>query len=162
MGIILINRVVGVDDGRVQMVGQGVGHPECGKLALGVDYVRPPVEQLTEQAPGAVDPQAGARIDAVRADGTHVIDIAVFIRVHGVGQSDHPDLMAPGLQLALEQQHGGHHAVDDWSIPVRCYQNLHMTPSETSFFFGRDRVSRPSGPFIIANPARRGKRYFKT
>ena len=101
MGIILIDRVVGVDDGHVQVVGQGVGHPEGGELALGVDHVRPPLDQLPYLAAHAVDPQAGSGIDAVGADRAHIVDVALLIGVQGIGQGDHPDLVAPGFQFTF-------------------------------------------------------------
>ena len=160
MGIILIDRVVGMDDGHVQVVGQGIGHPERGKLALRMDHVGMPGDQLPRQTAGAVDPQPGPGIDAVGADGTHIVDAAVLVRMNRGGQRDHPDLVSPGLQLPLEQQHAGYHAVDDRSIPVCCNQNLHMIPS-TFIFLERQGLPSPSVRFIITNPLPWGKRFFR-
>ena len=126
VGVILIDRVVGVNNRDAQPVGQGVGHPEGAELALGMDHVGPPGHQLPHHAVLLADPQAGAWVNFSGADGTHVVDGAVLIAVQAVGQGHHPHLVAKPLQLPLEEQHGGHHAVDDRRVPVRCNQNFHM------------------------------------
>ena len=85
VGVILVHRVVGMDNRRPQPVGQGRRHPERAELTLTVDYIRLPVRQLPEQASGPVHFQTRAGVNPVRADGTHVVDIAVLIGVHTVG-----------------------------------------------------------------------------
>ena len=128
MGIILVYGVIGVYNGGSQPVGQAVGHPEGAELALGMDHIGSPADQLPEEAPGPVDPQPGAGINLVGADGPHIIDVSILIAVHRVGQGNHPDLVALPLQLPLQQQDRGDHAVDDRRVPIRCNQYFHISP----------------------------------
>ena len=101
MGIVLVHRMVSMDNGDAQPVGEGVCHPEGTELALGVDHIRPPGDQLMQHTPRPVHPQPGPRVDPVCADGTHVVDRAVFIGMQAVGQRDHTHLVPPRLQLTL-------------------------------------------------------------
>ena len=158
MGIVLIDRVVGVYDGRAQPAGQRVGHPEGAELALGVDHVRPPGHQLVEEAPAAVDLQPRAGIDLVGADGAHVVDVPVLVSMQAVGEGHHPDLVAQLFQLPLQKKHGGHHAVDDRRVPIRCDQNFHISPFRRNGAPRRPSDRNRDRSLIISNPFSLGKR----
>ena len=126
VGVVLVDRVVGVDDGHAQAVREGGGHPKGAEFALTVDDIRLPGGQFPQQASGAVHLQPRSGVNAAGADRTHVINIAVLIGMYAVGQSDDAHLVAAGLQLAPQHQYGGDNAVDNWLVPVCCNQYFHF------------------------------------
>ena len=128
MGVVLVYRVIGVYNGHAQAAGDGVGHPEGAELALGMDHVRMPGQQLLQQTPVAVDPQAGPGVDPVGADRAHIVDAVRLVGMQTIGQSDHPHLMSPLLQLPLQEQHRCYHAVNHGRVPIRCNQYFHSAP----------------------------------
>ena len=135
VGVVLIHRVVGVYNGHPQAAGDGVGHPEGAELALGVDHVRTPRQQLLKKASVPVNPQAGPGVDPVGADRAHIVNAVRLIRMQTVGQGDHPHLVSLLLQLPLQEQHRRHHAVDDRRVPIRCNQYFHSAPFRKSRLF---------------------------
>ena len=127
MGIILINRVVRMNNGCARGCCQPLRHHKGGKLTLGVDDIRLPGLQLPQQLHGRGSPQTGAGIDHPRADGTDVSHISLPTGVGRLGQGQYPDLMTLGSQLPFQIQNRGHHAVDGRCVPIGCDQNFQRT-----------------------------------
>ena len=126
--IVLVHRVVGVYNRDVQPGGEDIGNPKAAELALGVDDVRPPSGQLPHHAPGPVHPQPRPGVDFAGADRAHIVDGTFLVGVDAVGEGDDPHIVSPLLQLPLEEEHRGHHAVDHRGIPVRSNEYFHKIP----------------------------------
>ena len=128
VGIVLVHRVVGVDQGNVQFLGDAPGQEEGGELALGVDHVGPPLHDLPDPFPRQGGPQPGPGVDQPRRHGAQAGHAVLPAGMTVLGEGQHPDLVAPGLQLPAEILHRGDHAVHRGKVPVGCNQNFHVRP----------------------------------
>ena len=62
MGVVLIYRMVGVDQRDIQLLRDAAGQEKRAELALGVDDIRLPVHQLPHPAARHGGAEAGARV----------------------------------------------------------------------------------------------------
>jgi hypothetical protein len=79
--IILVDRVIGVDNRDRQSLGDPTGHQEGGKLTLRVDDVWIPIQNSMQKITGERSLNSGAGIDF---SGTHRTNICYPIRFIGV------------------------------------------------------------------------------
>ena len=125
MGVVLIDGVVGVDQGDVQLLRDAAGQEKGGELTLGMDHVGAPVHQLPDVLPAQGRPQPGAGIDQARRHGADIGHAVLLPGPGGLGQRQDAHLVAPLLQAPAQILHRGHHAVDGGAVPVGGYQNFH-------------------------------------
>ena len=125
VGVVLIHRVVGVDQGDIQLLRDAAGQEKGAELTLGVDHIRPPVHQLPYPAARHGGAEAGAGIDPSGVYGADGGDAVPGPGVERLGQRQDPDLMAPALQLPLQVFHRGDHTVYRRRIPICGNQDLH-------------------------------------
>ena len=128
VGIVFVHRVVGVDQGNVQFLGDAPGQEEGGKLALGVDHVGAPLHKLPDPLPRQGRAQPGPRVNEPCRHGAQIRYAVPLIGPAVLGEGEHPDLMAPGLQLPAEILHRGDDAVHRGDVPVGCNQDFHGRP----------------------------------
>ena len=119
MGIILINRVVGMHDGNPEPLSDPLRDQKAAELALGMNQIRPPGKDFS-QPPAGWERCPGARINPGSIYGWQVIHIPFPIRISLPGKRHHPHLTAQPFQLLLQRDHAGHHSVDYRFIPVGC------------------------------------------
>ena len=125
MGVILIHRVVGMDQGDVQLLGDAAGQEEGGELTLGVDHVRMPVNQLANPLSGQGRAQTGTGVHKARGNGAEIRHAVLFPGAAALGEGQHPDLVAPPLQLSPKIFHRRDHPVDGGAVPVGGNKNFH-------------------------------------
>ena len=125
VGVVLIYRVIGVDQGDVQLLGDAPGQEKGAELALGVDHIRSPLHQLPHPAARQRRAEPGAGVDTAGIDGAHGRDAVCRPGAEVLRQRQHPDLMAPALQLPLQVFHRGHHSVHRGGVPIGGDQDLH-------------------------------------
>ena len=125
VGIILIHRMIGVDQRHVQLLSDPPGQEERGELTLGMDHVRSPLHQLPDPTARQGRPQPDAGIHQPRRHGPDPGHTVLHGGVQVLGEGQHPDLVSPQLQFPPQIQYGGHHPVHRRAVPIGCNQNLH-------------------------------------
>ena len=105
MGVVLVDRVIGVDDGGAGVLADLAGQQERGKFALCVDHVGLPADQRLHLTAGQRRAQPRAGIDQPGAHGADIGHIALHMGVQIGREGQHPDLVALRLQLPLEIEH---------------------------------------------------------
>ena len=118
MGIVLIYRMVGVNQGDVQFLRDAAGQEEGAEFALGVDHVWTPCDQLPHPFSGQGRAQAGAGIYQAGGNGAEIGHAVLLPGAAALGEGQHPDLVAPPLQLSPKIFHRRDHPVDGGAVPV--------------------------------------------
>ena len=125
MGVILVYRVVGVDQRHTAGFGDAPGRSKGAEFALGMDDVRTPGDQFPQQLVPFGGAQPGTGVDHSGVHRTQGIDAAADMAVQAAGQSQHPDLVALAGELAAQGQQRSDHPVDGGDVPVGREQDLH-------------------------------------
>ena len=105
MRIVLVNRVIGMNERDFASPCDQTRNPEGVELALTVDDIRVPADQFTQNFPGAETADPDARIEPSRAKRTDADDSSLCIAVNGFGQRQNLDLMAALLQSVNQRKH---------------------------------------------------------
>ena len=129
VGIVLIHRVISVDQRYVQLLGNAPGQEEGGELTLGVDHIRAPLHQFPHPAARQGSPQPGTGVDTARSNGAQAGDPRYRLRPQIRRQGQYPYLMAQGLQLPPQIVHGSNHTVYCRRVPVCGDENFHNRAS---------------------------------
>lgn len=125
MGVVLVDRVIGVDNGDGQSLGDPTGHQEGGKLTLRVDDVRLPIQNPLHKTTGEGRLNSGAGIDFPRAHRTDIGYPIRFIGVEGLRQGQDTNLMSAPDKLSPQIQYRGHNPIHGRGIPICCNQDFH-------------------------------------
>ena len=122
---VLVYRVVGVDQRTAALMSDALGKGEGGELALAVNDVRLPVDQLLHERIVQPCPKTRIGVDHADADRANKSHIFFPVRVQIVGQRQDSDIMPRPAQPLLQIGHGGDDPVNDWLVSVGSDQNLH-------------------------------------
>jgi hypothetical protein len=123
--ILLIQRVIGMNDGRCRFLGNMPRKLIAEILTLTVDHIRLPVDQLTDIPVAIGYRHPHIRIDHSQRNGFDVIDISIFVAFQLFRNRQHTHLMSLFLQLLHQIADGGDHAVGGGDIEVRRDQHFH-------------------------------------
>lgn len=118
MGVVLIDGVIGVQQGSVCLFRNVAGRWEGAELAVGMDDVRPPGQEFLQQLFLQGNPQPRVGVYRSRSHRAQIIDTVLHIGGCGVGKWQDADLMAPVFQSFAQIQHGSHHTVYRRREPV--------------------------------------------
>ncbi|MNE53813.1 hypothetical protein D3C80_1485610 [compost metagenome] len=80
MGIILVNRMIGVDDGDAQLLGHSPGHKKSAEFALGVNDIRLPAQQLLYVLTSQGCSDARSRIDSAGSERSDIGNVILLKR----------------------------------------------------------------------------------
>ena len=123
--ILLVKRVIGMNDGRARLLGNIARKLVAEILALAVDHIRLPADQLFDIAMAVGDGHPHIRIDHPQRNGFDVINVAIPMTAELFGDRQYPHLMPLLFQLLHQIPHRGHHTVGAGGIQVRGNQHFH-------------------------------------
>ena len=118
MGVVLVDRVIGVEQGGVCLFRNMAGRRKSAEFTVGMDDVRPPGQEFLQQLFLQGNPQPRFGIDGSRSHRAQIIHAVLHIGGCGVGKGQDADLMAPVFQSFAQIQHGSHHTVYRRREPV--------------------------------------------
>ena len=125
MGVVLIDGVVGVEQGSTCPLRDMAGRREGAEFTVGVDDVRSPGQKLPHHPflQGNTQPRVG--VYRARSHGAQIIDAVPHVGGRGAGESQNTDLMSAALQPSAQIQHGSHNSIYRRREPIGCQQYFH-------------------------------------
>ncbi len=120
MGIVLIERVIGVDDRNIKAFCDLACDEERRKLTVGMNDVRLPVHKLLYKAAEKSRLDSGAGIDLSHADRSYIGHAIRFEGMKGLRQGQNADIMPTQHKLSAQIHHRGHNSVNNRRVQICC------------------------------------------
>ena len=117
VGVVLIDRVIGMYQRDIQLLGNFSGQKEGAEFALGVNYVRAPAQQIPHIPAAQSSSQPRTGVNQPGTEGSDVGDALPAAGEGGLRQRQHPHLW-PRPSSSRFRSSGGTNPVDGGAVTI--------------------------------------------